>query len=444
MKAIQPKEIPTIPIAPKALPVIGHLMQFLNNKQSLFLENAERFQSPFWINIGFNNWNVVLPVAASFQAVKDKFTSADAGLDFSDFIVTNTLLVKDGKRHRKMRGAMAAPFTPHGLGVAEIGNVISEVIDKQLVKFKAGAEISAVNLTGWIALDVIFRMLGIPNEELLQWRKKFGVYFNPIAIFIPFTFPGSPRWRAQKAAQWMDNRFNQLIEEALKKGDRNSMIGALAHGKDKEGNRLTRPELLANLRVLFLAGHETTAATMGWMLLEAARHSDIQEKLIAEASQQAQPPLSPKEMKLFPYAEGFFRECLRLYPPVGDGPRRRVKEAVEIDGHHLPIGTRVMASTFSISNDAEIYSNPKQLQPGRWVNLGRKPRLEEAAQFGGGPHFCLGYHLALLEGTQFIVKVAQLLHQQNLRLELVGDFPLPKYVPLMRPPEKAKIRLRNA
>ena len=99
---------------------------------------------------------------------------------------------------------------------------------------------------------------------------------------------------------------------------------------------MTRRELLSNLRILGLAGHETTASTMAWMMLHAASDPEIWEHLCAEANEAEGPPISPKEIRNFPYAEAFFRECLRLYPPVGMLPPRRVLEPIPVGDKVIP------------------------------------------------------------------------------------------------------------
>lgn len=441
MKSTRPKDMPEIPVASGALPLIGHLLPILNKRKEFFLENAEKFKSPFWIHLGFGRWQVVLPIGATFKVLKNKFTDSDVIPEFISYITNNSIIIADGKWHRRMRGAINAPFTPRGLSAANIGQITNDVIDSHLDVFEANAMIKVLDVTGLVALDIIFRMLGVPKGEVKLWRDKYSQFLATLAIFIPIDLPGFPLRKAKNAGIWMSNRFGELIDEAIQKGDKTSIIGAMAHGKDEEGNQLTKAELLGNLKFLGLAGHETTAAVTGWMLLELARRPEMQETIIEEAIAQSAPPLSPSTLRLFPKAEALFRECLRIYPPLGDGPVRNITNEVEMEGFQFKAGTKVVPATYAISSNPERYPNPDEVRLERWTELGRKPKQEELIQFGSGPHFCLGYHLALLEGTQFIVKVSRLLHKKKLRLAAVGKFPKPSYGALTGPPNNAKVKL---
>jgi cytochrome P450 monooxygenase len=63
--------------------------------------------------------------------------------------------------------------------------------------------------------------------------------------------------------------------------------------------------------------------------------------------------------------------------------------------------------------------------------------------FGAGPHFCLGYHVAIAEGTLFMLLLGRLLARRGLTLEIAGDgkVPRPIYLPLIHPPSRAELRL---
>lgn len=436
-----PKSNPGISVAPRALPFLGHLLEMFRNREALLLENAERFKSPFWLNEGFGNWVVIVPSEAFFRLLKHKSAVSIASERLPD-VFNHNVLGANGADHRRMRGAMNKPFSPPGLTSARVGEVINDLSTELLNDWDVGTKIPVLHTTGLFTLNVIFKMLGVPALELPQWREKFGDYMNTGINIFNSTLPGMPRWKSRRAIVWMEERFQTLVDTALATGDKDSIIGALAHGKDEVGGQLSRKELMSNLRGLSFAGHETTAGTIGWMLIHIAHEPELWEKLLKEALANDQPPLAPGELANFPYAEGLFRECLRVYPGVGVGPHRRLTEDVEIDGVTIRANTLVAGSIFGVSKDKAVYPEPNKIRPERWMDLGRTPRGEEIAQFGGGPHFCLGYHMAVLEGTQFIVQVAQRLGRRGLRLEPVGKkLPRPKYMVLTHPPSSAKVRV---
>lgn len=447
MKLQTPKTLPSIPIAPGAWPVLGHLPQMVK-EQAHFLLEAERKVGPlFWLNRGFGKWSVVVAGEPAHTVMKNKATRSDVlgGDDdnTANHITKDIVVVADGVKHKRMRGALQGPFTPKGMTVAQLGSVLEEVAQKHIQPWIQKRSINILNETSEFALDIIFRMLGIPDLDLPMWRQKYNEFIGPW-IILPFNFPGSPRWRSKKAAEWMDKEFGKLIEEARRTGDRETMLGAIVHGTDEEGQGLKPGELFANLRILGLAGHETTAATVAWMFIRLAHDKGLWEELLEEVMGTDGPPASPKAMEQFPKTEALFREVLRLYPVLSTLPPRRVEEPFEAHGTMLPKDTPVVASLISLSRDPSLYPDPDNLSLERWTKMTRRPGPTEAVQFGGGPHFCLGYHLALFEGVVFTVVAVRQLAEAGLRPVFQKPLPKPAYMPLTRPPAKLQIMLRPA
>jgi len=90
--------------------------------------------------------------------------------------------------------------------------------------------------------------------------------------------------------------------------------------------------------------------------------------------------------------------------------------------------------------DPAIYSQPERFDPGRWLGRGAPPTPIEMAGFGGGAHFCLGYHLAWLEVQQFLVALAQKMRAAKLRPQ-IADGPAPReiFFPLRHPSSSSRI-----
>jgi len=179
------------------------------------------------------------------------------------------------------------------------------------------------------------------------------------------------------------------------------------------------------------------------MFIHLARDKQLWSEIRDEVMAQEAPPTSPKEMALFPKVEALFREVLRLYPVLCLLTPRRVEEPFEVHGVTLPKDTIVAANLLSLSRDPEEYPSPETLDISRWTERERSPRPSEAVQFGGGPHFCLGYHLAVFEGVVYTVVATRYLAQAGLRLSHKGDFPTPSYMPLTRPPSKLQLQFER-
>jgi cytochrome P450 len=149
-------------------------------------------------------------------------------------------------------------------------------------------------------------------------------------------------------------------------------------------------------------------------------------------------PRTPRELRAFPFAEAVFRETLRLHPPVSSDARRTACP-VEFDGRVIPAGVDVSIPIIHLSRLPSLYERPDAFVPERW--LGRSEALSpiELIQFGGGPHFCLGYHVAWMEIVQFVVAVALVLRRRGLGLRFPDGPPRAWYLPLLHPSAGARV-----
>lgn len=89
------------------------------------------------------------------------------------------------------------------------------------------------------------------------------------------------------------------------------------------------------------------------------------------------------------------------------------------------------------SSSPQLYERSAELCPKRWLDRAGGLTPTEMAQFGGGPHFCLGYHLAWLEIVQFPTGLA--LSAGDRRPRLCGPFAGPRYLPLLHPAASMRV-----
>jgi len=177
---------------------------------------------------------------------------------------------------------------------------------------------------------------------------------------------------------------------------------------------------------------------MAWIVITLARQPDLWDALVAEADTAAEVPTSPAELRDYTLAEGLFREAVRLYPPVPVLARKST-EWITLHGHRVPPGTSIGVSIAGLCQDPELYADPLRFDPTRW--RGRALTTLETAPFGGGPHFCLGYHLAWMEVVQFTVMLAREMARGGLRPKLCpGKEPRPIYFPITHPTRSSRIQ----
>jgi cytochrome P450 len=435
----EPPVLRGFPVCPGAFPLIGHLPAIASDYLGLIRLGA-RGGPFFWLKAGFDVENLVCVDPAVFAIFRNKVTTSTYLQSLLPDLFGISLIAQDGPVHHHMRSAMNAPFLPRGLTAAEVGPLLAEIIERRVRAWRDKGEITVLAETRELVLSVMFRLLGVPETNLQAWREKYED-FMLLAVNLPFEFPGSPKYRGKRAREWLDAQLLEFIRVARETPQASAAAGilpAIVAGRDDGGAALSDAELIDNIRLLVLAGHETSASTMAWMVIMMAQRPEVWDGICNEAADAGEIPRSPKELRSFPYAEAVFRETLRLYPPVASDTRRALVD-FELAGQTMRAGENISISIMHLSRNPATYDRPDEFIPERW--LGRSDAVSpiELVQFGGGPHFCLGYHLAWMEIVQFAVGLALAMRGRNLRPRIVGPAPQIRYLPLLHPSAKTRV-----
>jgi len=215
---------------------------------------------------------------------------------------------------------------------------------------------------------VIMDMLGVPRGELGRLKRLS----DEMALFIGSAREASGKYeRAEAATREMAELFRGLIEQR-RAAPRRDLLSELVH-LDDGGERLSEDELVAMCVLLLFAGHETTTHHIANGLAALLRFPAEMEKL------RRHPALAPAAVE----------ELLRYDGPIG-AQVRIVQEPQAFHGRTFAANERVFLMMNAANRDERAYSDPDR------VDLDRHgvPHLT----FGFGPHICLGFPLARLEG----------------------------------------------
>lgn len=185
------------------------------------------------------------------------------------------------------------------------------------------------------------------------------------------------------------------------------------------GRGFSREELIDQLGVFFLAGHETTASALTWAFYIAATQPDVLARIRAEVAAVAgDGPVEFEHIRRLAYVRNVFREALRLYPPITFIPRVAA-EATRIGTERVKRGTMIMVAPWVIHRHHNFWQNPDAFDPDRFA-----PGREEAIvpgtymPFGLGPRICVGAAFATTEATLIL---ARLLRRFDFAIEAPGS-----------------------
>lgn len=282
-------------------------------------------------------------------------------------LMERLMLFRDAPDHTRLRGLVQRAFSPRMMEAmrARVAEVCEGLLDDVEAR---GDEFELMRDLAWpLPVVVIAELLGVPSSE----RERFRGWATDLALAFDIGMTPERAVRAEAAQDEFIAFFLELAAERAR-NPQGDLVTALVQAEE-EGDRLSPDELVSNLILLLIAGHETTMNLIGNGTHALLRHPDQLARLRAE------PDLVPSAIE----------ELLRFESPV-QLVMRFTREEVEVGGRRIPKGARVMLLLAAANHDPERFPDPDRLDLAR----GDRGHLS----FGGGPHFCLGNALARLEG----------------------------------------------
>jgi cytochrome P450 len=279
-----------------------------------------------------------------------------------------SMLFSDPPDHTRMRKLVAKVFTPRR--VEQLRPMVQRLVDETLDPIAARGEMDLIaELAFPLPFTVISEMLGMPDadrDQLREWSGKMVKMLDPIMS------PDDAR-EALIAGDHMFGHVGEVIEwkrEHLADDLLSAMITA-----EEDGDTLSTQELIDNVGLLFVAGHETTVNLIGNGMLALLGHREQLEAWHADPS----------------LAANAVDELLRYDSPV-QFSRRIVTKHLTIGDVTIEPGTFVMTCLGSANRDPAVFGADAAS-----VDL-RRPTASRLLSFGSGIHHCLGAALAKMEG----------------------------------------------
>ncbi|SHK31689.1 Cytochrome P450 [Shimia gijangensis] len=287
--------------------------------------------------------------------------------------------------------------------------------------------------TSHAAADVIFRTLfSIPIEHEIagQVFAQFRDYQRSQPILNIAAFVPLPRWmprffasRTKETARAIRGLIRQLTETRMVQIRAGTAPDDLATKimttRDPEtGETFSTSDMVDQVAIFFLAGHETSASALAWALYLLARYPEWQDKLAEEA--RALEVCDFAVMSKLRLSRDVFRETLRLYPPVPMMVRQNTCPE-NFRERDIKTGSQIVLSPWHLHRHERLWDNPDGFDPTRWQTENGKTCMREAFMpFSAGPRVCTGAGFAMVEGPLILSMLLK-----AYRIEPVGDPPVP-------------------
>eukprot|EP01123_Difflugia_compressa_P005021 TRINITY_DN1655_c0_g2_i1.p1 TRINITY_DN1655_c0_g2~~TRINITY_DN1655_c0_g2_i1.p1 ORF type:complete len:449 (+),score=50.59 TRINITY_DN1655_c0_g2_i1:77-1348(+) len=249
------------------------------------------------------------------------------------------------------------------------------------------------------------------EEYYLAYKNVF--HFTPSRLLL-ITFPWldnrfSPySWNLRASVTKLNELFNKVVEEHNKNPTNDMLTHLLEASKGRSNVTLSEQELRANIFILFLAGHETTASALSWTLLELAQNPSVQQKM-AEEVHTVLGDKSPsfEDLDKLIYIDNVIKESMRMHPPVAILPGKKLTQDVTYKDTFIPKDTILGINIFNIHHHPSYWTDPFKFNPDRW-SVDKIPVHRYAyLPFSLGSRMCIGNNFSLIEQRLFLAKLVR-------------------------------------
>ncbi|MGB7316593.1 MAG: cytochrome P450 [Planktotalea sp.] len=287
----------------------------------------------------------------------------------------------------------------------------SQAAVKRLEAFEGG-EVEIEEHTSHAAADVIFRTLfsiPIEHEIAAEVFHEFRAYQRSQPILNVAAFIPLPRWMprffrsgTRASAAKIRGLITQLTSKRMAEIEAGSAPDDLATkimttSDPVTGERFSTEEMVDQVAIFFLAGHETSASALAWTLYLMAQFPEWQDKVAQEAAIGLSNDFSA--VSKLRIARDVFREALRLYPPVPMMVRENTCPE-KFRERDVNVGSQIVLSPWHLHRHERLWDNPDGFDPARFGTENGKSCLRDAYMpFSAGSRVCTGAGFAMVEGV---------------------------------------------
>lgn len=419
------RSVPEVP----GLPIVGNLLELKEKKPyKTFTKWAETYGPIYSIKTGATSMVVINSNDIAKEAFVTKFDSistrklskalkiltADKTMvamsDYDDYhktvkrnLLTSILGPAAMKKHRFHRDTLAenlsnrlhdlAPNSPHE--AINLREIFQSELFTLAMKQTFGRDLESIyvgDLGTTMTRDEVFQILVLdPMMGAIEvdWRDFF-----PYLSWIP-------NESFEKKIEQMYIRreavMKALIQEHKKRIDSGENLNSYIDYLLSDAQPLTDLQLLMSLWEPIIETADTTMVTTEWAMYELAKNPEKQTRLFNEVqSVCGSEQITEEKLCKMPYLLAVFHETLRRHSPVSIIPLRYVHENTELGGYHVPSGTELAINIYGCNMEREIWEDPEEWNPERFLSEKEPIDLQRTMAFGGGKRVCAGAMQAML------------------------------------------------
>jgi len=366
----------------------------------------------------------------------DLFPKNDLFVEALEDLVGNSMFVTSGDTWRRQR-KMVDPAFSH-MRINHAFDFMAAAVHDFEARLRAlsvsGDTFSLDAAMSHLTADVITRTIfSVPLEgetsqqvfeDFMRFERQVGsIDIKRLLIDKPWSPATQPK-SVRDACARIRMHLGTMLDTRIATPGLDDIAGAVLDARDTDtGQPFTREELIDQLGVFFLAGHETTASSLTWAFYILSVRPDVVARMREEVERVVgDGPVLLEHTKRLSYVRNFFREVLRLYPPITFLPRVAAQDT-EIAGRRVKRGTMLMIAPWSMHRHQKMWVNPDRFDPDRFLPE-REAEMTPGAYipFGAGPRICVGAAFATIETALILASLVRNFDFATLDADSVRPF----------------------
>ncbi|MBO6673471.1 MAG: cytochrome P450 [Rhizobiales bacterium] len=420
---------PYLPPRPVSLPAIVSLIRVLRQGDGDLLSLLPNTAYRDAIGpLGYSRRSIVIAndPALIRQVLNDEdeiFPKSDLMVNATEALIGDSIFVSSGDTWRRQRAMIDPAFTAMRINRA-FGSMSAGVDEAERhfdESIAQGRPLSLDKAMGHMAADIICRTVfssSLKSDIAHQVFDDFAIFERSVAQVEVLRLIFDKAWThvPQKpdvlaACARIRSHLGTWIDEhcAAPEGIYDDIASAVIAARDADtGEGFTREELIDQLGVFFLAGHETTASALTWAVYLLAMHAPTRARMRAEVEAVAGDDLITIEhTKKLTFTRNMFRETLRLYPPITFLPRVAL-ENTRLGKKRIKKGALVMIAPWVVHRHQTYWKDPDVFDPDRF-SPEREAEMTPGCYipFGQGHRLCSGAAFATIESTLFLARLVR-------------------------------------
>ena len=321
------------------------------------------------------------------------------------------LLTSNGEYWLKQRRLIQPGF--HADKIHALYAIINRTIDRFLDVFPAGRNVDVYPLMNSLAFEIVINTLfniRVPPET----RNELSRFITDTQDFVikDIRQPHKSWWfklsgevsRNLRKAEGARHIIRTMIRTRKDSGEKfNDLLDMLLDVRYEDtGQPMEERQVIDEILILLIAGHETTANALSWTLYLLANHPEEQKKTYETAR-----ILGVTEAVSSDVLNAVIKESMRLYPPAWISDRVALHDDAYKD-FTFPANTIIILFYYGLHRDPGYWEDPAAFKPDRFLNSKTdKDKAKAYYPFGAGPRLCIGNNFAMAEMTLFLQAVVK-------------------------------------